>query len=71
MGRKRKYEKSYVISMRISDEELRALNSIMEHNQIKRVSDLMRHAIELVKSSQPVCQHALVQEQLPAFQNYH
>ncbi len=52
MGRKRKYEKSYVISMRISDEELRDLTHIMEHNQIKRVSDLMRQAIQLVRMNQ-------------------
>ena len=71
MGRKRKYERSYVISMRISDEELRDINHIMEHNQIKRVSDLMRQAIQLIRVNYPG-QFPMTggQEQTPVFQHY-
>lgn len=53
MGRKRKYAKSYVISMRITDEELEDINHIMRHHQIARVSDLLRHAIEMIREHQP------------------
>jgi hypothetical protein len=51
MGRKRKYKKSYVISIRVSNEELDTLVGIMETMQIRHVSDLMRQAIQLVKNS--------------------
>ena len=53
MGRKRKYNNSSVISIRISDAELEDLNTIMASSRIERVSDLMREAIGLFKSSLP------------------
>ncbi len=50
MGRKKMpKKKSYVISMRISDAEREMLVEVMKYQQIGRVSDLMRQAIELVK----------------------
>jgi len=54
MGRKRKYNNSTVISIRISDEELEDLSRIMADNRIDRVSDLMREAILLFKSTLPL-----------------
>ncbi|GAM07736.1 hypothetical protein OR1_00004 [Geobacter sp. OR-1] len=51
MGRKRKYTKSYVISIRVSEEEFKDLNLIMETMQIKRVSDMMRQALGCFKDS--------------------
>jgi len=54
MGRKRKYNNSTVISIRISDEELEEITRIMASNRIDRVSDLMREAIRLFKSSLPL-----------------
>jgi hypothetical protein len=51
MGRKRKYKKSYVISIRVSDEELDTMVGLMETLQIRHVSDLMRQAIQLVTNS--------------------
>jgi len=54
MGRKRKYNNSTVISIRISDEELEEINRIMASNRIDRVSDLMREAIRLFKCSLPL-----------------
>ncbi len=53
MGRKRKYNNSTVISIRISDEELEDITRIMADSRIDRVSDLMREAIRLFKSSLP------------------
>ena len=46
---KKPKKKSYVISMRISDEERELLEEVMKHQRIRRVSDLMRQGIELVK----------------------
>jgi len=54
MGRKRKYNNSTVISIRISDEELEEINRIMANSSIPRVSDLMREAILLFKSTLPL-----------------
>lgn len=54
MGRKRKYNNSTVISIRISDEELEDISRIMADNRIDRVSDLMREAIQLFKSTLPL-----------------
>lgn len=53
MGRKRKYNNSSVISIRISDAELDDLNLLMATSRIEKVSDLMREAIGLFKSSLP------------------
>jgi hypothetical protein len=49
MERKKVKKKSYVISMRISDEERVLLEEVMKHQHIRRVSDLVRQGIELVK----------------------
>lgn len=49
MAHKKTKKKSYVISMRISDEERELLEEIMKDQQIRRVSDLVRQGIELVK----------------------
>ncbi len=46
---KKPKKKSYVISMRISDEERELLEEVMKYQHIGRMSDLMRQAIELVK----------------------
>jgi hypothetical protein len=74
MGRKRKYAKSYVISMRISDEELKDITDIMAYNQIKRVSDLMRQAIGLIRENPGVTfPHGLrlsAHDQQPVFHTY-
>ena len=71
MGRRRKYNKSYVISIRISDKELEDLNNIMDCMQITRVSDLMRQAIELVKASPGNEFHkTMAPDQLPVYQNF-
>jgi len=66
MGRKRKYNNSTVISIRISDEELEDINRLMANNRIDRVSDLMREAILLFKSSLPLeLQRVMSQSKLP------
>jgi predicted DNA-binding protein len=49
MGRMRENPRYNVISMRISDEERETLEVIMEHSH-KSVSDIMREAMELLKS---------------------
>jgi len=49
MGKMSENPRNYVISMRISDEERETLEVIMVATK-KSVSDLMREAIELVKS---------------------
>ena len=49
MARQKTKKKSYVISMRISDEERELLDEIMRDQQIRRISDLVRQGIELVK----------------------
>ncbi len=49
MGRMRENPRYNVISMRISDEERQTLLEIMEHSH-KSVSDIMREAMELLKS---------------------
>ncbi len=49
MARKKAKKKSYVISMRISDEERQLLEEVMKHQHISRISDLVRQGIELVK----------------------
>ncbi len=49
MGRMRENPRYNVISMRISDEERETLQEIMEHSH-KSVSDIMREAMELLKS---------------------
>ena len=49
MGRMRENPRYNVISMRISDEERETLEQIMDSTQ-KSVSDIMREAMELVKS---------------------
>lgn len=67
MGRKRKYNNSSVISIRISDEELEDINRLMANNRIDRVSDLMREAILLFKSSLPLeLQRVVSQSKRPA-----
>lgn len=48
---KKPKKKSYVISMRISDEERVLLEEVMKYQHIGRMSDLMRQAIELVKQT--------------------
>jgi hypothetical protein len=53
MGRKRKYNNSSVISIRVSDEELDDINRIMADSRIERMSDLMREAMRLFRSSLP------------------
>ncbi|HEY5975695.1 MAG TPA: ribbon-helix-helix protein, CopG family [Geobacteraceae bacterium] len=69
MGRKRKYNNSSVISIRISDEELEDLKLIMSCHQITRVSDLMRQAIELVKVSSSA--KSVGSDPLPVYPNFH
>lgn len=49
MGRMRENPRYNVISMRISDEERETLEQIMDTTK-KSVSDIMREAMELVKS---------------------
>ncbi len=49
MGRMRENPRYNVISMRISDEERETLEVLMEHSH-KSVSDIMREAMELLKS---------------------
>ncbi len=49
MGRMRENPRYNVISMRISDEERQTLQEIMKHTH-KSVSDIMRDAMELLKS---------------------
>lgn len=49
MGRMRENPRYNVISMRISDEEREALQRIMDRTN-KSVSDIMREAMEIVKS---------------------
>ncbi len=49
MGRMRENPRYNVISMRISDEERETLQEIMQHSH-KSVSDIMREAMELLKS---------------------
>lgn|GEM_PF-5986687 len=58
MGQKQKQIKSYVISMRISDEELKEINEIMQSCQITRISDVLRHAIKMIQK-----------DKLPVFHN--
>ena len=71
MGRKRKYKKSYVISIRISDQELEDLNHIMQCMKITRVSDLMRQAIGLVKENPAEgYRQTISTEQFPAMQSF-
>jgi hypothetical protein len=53
MARKRKYNNSSVISIRISDEERQSLNSLMASSRIGTVSDLMRESIQLFKKNLP------------------
>lgn len=54
MGRKRKYNNSSVISIRISDEERQDLDRLMAGSRIGTVSDLMREAIQLFKNNLPI-----------------
>ena len=72
MGRKRKYNKSYVISMRISDEEMQDITHLMAHHQIKRVSDLMRQAIGLIRENPaaPFTHGLGAHEQQPLMHHY-
>jgi hypothetical protein len=49
MGRMRENPRYNVISMRISDEERETLQRIMDRTN-KSVSDIMREAMEIVKS---------------------
>lgn len=49
MAQKRKYKKSYVISLRISDEEMEWINRTMETQQISKISHLMRQVIGVIK----------------------
>jgi predicted DNA-binding protein len=49
MGRMRENPRYNVISMRISDEERETLEQIMDTTK-KSISDIMREAMELVKS---------------------
>jgi hypothetical protein len=53
MGRKKIYNNSSVISIRVSDEELLDIKMIMDSKRIDKVSDLMRKAIHLFKSNLP------------------
>ncbi len=69
MGRKKRYNCSSVISIRISDEELDDLKVIMSSLQITRVSELMRQAIRLVGVS--TSGKAVGSEQLPVCRNVH
>jgi predicted DNA-binding protein len=50
MGRMREHPRYNVISMRISDEERETLQEIMQTTQ-KSMSDIMREAMELFKST--------------------
>ena len=45
----KKYKKSYVISLRISDEDMDWINRAMETQQISKISHLMRQVIGVVK----------------------
>lgn len=54
MGRKRKYNNSSVISIRISDEERENLNRLMVSSRIDKMSDLMREAIQLFQSNMSI-----------------
>lgn len=47
MGRMRENPRYNVVSMRISDDERRHLESLVEHTH-KNVSDLMREAMNLI-----------------------
>ena len=72
MGRRRKYNNSSVISIRMSDEELEEFTAMMQHLKIRRVSDMMRKVIELVKENSlagctPMRGAA---DQYPMYQNY-
>jgi predicted DNA-binding protein len=49
MGRMRENPRYNVISMRISDEERETLEQIMDSTK-KSISDIMREAMQLVKS---------------------
>ena len=48
MGRMRENPRYNVVSMRISDDERRHLESLVEHTH-KSVSDLMREAMNLIE----------------------
>jgi predicted DNA-binding protein len=52
MGRMRENPRYNVISMRISDEERETLERIMEETH-KSVSDIMREAMDILKSRLP------------------
>ncbi|HZV81820.1 MAG TPA: hypothetical protein VFF53_06590 [Geobacteraceae bacterium] len=68
MGRRRKYNNSTVISIRISDVEMDDITRIMATSRIERVSDLMREAILLFKSNLPVeLQRVLERSKRPAY----
>ena len=70
MARKKTKKKSYVISMRISDEERELLEEIMKDQRISRVSDLVRQGIELVKRTPSSDLIGIVNaEQLSRFSN--
>ncbi|MBT0664729.1 hypothetical protein KI809_10500 [Geobacter pelophilus] len=71
MGRKRKYTKSYVISIRVSEEEFKDLNLIMETMQIKRVSDMMRQALGCFRdSSASYCRPVIKRGRLQPLRNF-
>ncbi len=48
MGRKNEARKSYVISVRLSDEEMDDFHLLMEQMQITKMSELMRKMLEIV-----------------------
>lgn len=56
MGRMRENPRYNVISMRISDEERETLRLIMEATN-KSVSDIMRDAMELIKTQLPAMEN--------------
>ena len=70
MARKKTKMKSYVISMRISEEERELLEEIMKDQHISRVSDLVRQGIELIKRTPSSDLIGIVNaEQLSRFSN--
>jgi len=48
MGSKNEARKSYVISVRLSDEEMDDFHHLMEQMQITKMSELMRKMLEIV-----------------------
>lgn len=53
MARKKKQKSSHVISVRLTCKEMDDLHHLMEHMQITKKSDLMRHMLGIVKNTLP------------------